>query len=61
MLPLMIFGKIYSIDNSSIIIFNVFAYNGYMYVHAHMLENNGLCIHNCATQLAKLKIQRRNV
>ena len=22
----------------------------------HMLENNGLCMHNCAIQLAKLKV-----
>ena len=31
-----------------------------MYAHAHMLENNGLCIDNCAIQLAKLKVQRGN-
>ena len=43
---IMIFGKIYSIHNSTI----------HVSTSTHLLENNGLCLHNFAIQLATLKV-----
>ena len=43
---IMIFGKIYSIDNSTI----------HVSTSTQLLENNGLCFHNFAIQLATLKV-----